>query len=66
MPETVSFDENLLASHCVVDVRTPLEFVEDCLPAHSTFRFSPTMKGSRSEHFTNRMVPSQPESAVCN
>lgn len=32
MPETVSFSPELLDSHCVVDVRTPLEFEEDHLP----------------------------------
>ncbi len=32
MPETLSFTPRLLDSHCVVDVRTPLEFGEDHLP----------------------------------
>ncbi len=32
MPETVIFTETLLKSHCIVDVRTPLEFLEDHLP----------------------------------
>ncbi len=32
MPETVAFNEALLDSHCIVDVRTPLEFLEDHLP----------------------------------
>jgi tRNA 2-selenouridine synthase len=32
MPETVSFHPELLNSHCIVDVRTPLEFAEDHLP----------------------------------
>jgi tRNA 2-selenouridine synthase len=32
MPETVSFNPELLESHCIVDVRTPLEFDEDHLP----------------------------------
>ena len=32
MPETVSFSPELLDSHCMVDVRTPLEFAEDHLP----------------------------------
>src|ERR1035438_9242635 len=32
MPETRSFTEELLDSHCIVDVRTPLEFAEDHLP----------------------------------
>lgn len=32
MPETVSFKPELLESHCIVDVRTPLEFEEDHLP----------------------------------
>ena len=32
MPETVPFSEGLLDTHCVVDVRTPLEFNEDHLP----------------------------------
>jgi len=32
MPETVSFRPELLDSHCIVDVRTPLEFAEDHLP----------------------------------
>lgn len=32
MPETVLFTETLLESHCIVDVRTPLEFAEDAIP----------------------------------
>lgn len=32
MPETVSFSPALLDSHCIVDVRTPLEYAEDHLP----------------------------------
>ena len=32
MPEKISFTTALLESHCVVDVRTPLEFAEDHLP----------------------------------
>jgi tRNA 2-selenouridine synthase len=32
VPEIVSFRPELLDSHCVVDVRTPLEFDEDHLP----------------------------------
>jgi tRNA 2-selenouridine synthase len=32
MPEKISFTPALLESHCVVDVRTPLEFAEDHLP----------------------------------
>lgn len=32
MPESVSFSPELLDSHCIVDVRTPLEFEEDHLP----------------------------------
>lgn len=32
MSETVSFRPELLDSHCIVDVRTPLEFAEDHLP----------------------------------
>jgi tRNA 2-selenouridine synthase len=32
MPEKISFTPALLASHCVIDVRTPLEFAEDHLP----------------------------------
>lgn len=32
MPEKISFKPELLDSHCVVDVRTPLEFAEDHLP----------------------------------
>jgi tRNA 2-selenouridine synthase len=32
MPEKISFTTNLLDSHCVIDVRTPLEFAEDHLP----------------------------------
>ena len=32
MPGTVSFHTDLLDSHCIVDVRTPLEYAEDHLP----------------------------------
>lgn len=32
MPETVSFKTELLNTHCIIDVRTPLEFTEDHLP----------------------------------
>jgi len=32
MPEKISFIPALLETHCVVDVRTPLEFAEDHLP----------------------------------
>lgn len=32
MPEKVAFTPSLLDSHCVIDVRTPLEFAEDHLP----------------------------------
>ncbi|MDO9308186.1 MAG: tRNA 2-selenouridine(34) synthase MnmH [Deltaproteobacteria bacterium] len=32
MPEKVAFTPSLLNSHCVIDVRTPLEFAEDHLP----------------------------------
>jgi len=32
MPEKISFTPALLDSHCVIDVRTPLEFAEDHLP----------------------------------
>jgi tRNA 2-selenouridine synthase len=32
MPEKISFTPALLESHCVIDVRTPLEFAEDHLP----------------------------------
>ncbi len=32
MPEKITFTPELLASHCVIDVRTPLEFAEDHLP----------------------------------
>jgi len=32
MPEKISFTPDLLESHCVIDVRTPLEFAEDHLP----------------------------------
>ncbi|MBL0226606.1 MAG: tRNA 2-selenouridine(34) synthase MnmH [Geobacteraceae bacterium] len=32
MPEKISFHPALLESHCIVDVRTPLEFTEDHLP----------------------------------
>lgn len=32
MPQTVQFTENLIDSHLLVDVRTPLEYAEDHLP----------------------------------
>jgi tRNA 2-selenouridine synthase len=32
MPEKITFTPALLESHCIVDVRTPLEFAEDHLP----------------------------------
>lgn len=32
MPEKISFTPALLESHCIIDVRTPLEFAEDHLP----------------------------------
>jgi tRNA 2-selenouridine synthase len=32
MPDKISFTPDLLESHCVIDVRTPLEFAEDHLP----------------------------------
>ncbi len=32
MPETTPFRNELLDSHCIIDVRTPLEFAEDHLP----------------------------------
>lgn len=32
MPEKVLFEPSLLDSHCIIDVRTPLEFNEDHLP----------------------------------
>ena len=32
MPEKISFKPDLLDSHCIIDVRTPLEFAEDHLP----------------------------------
>lgn len=32
MPETIHFIPALLDSHCIIDVRTPLEFAEDHLP----------------------------------
>ncbi len=32
MPEKISFTPALLDSHCIIDVRTPLEFAEDHLP----------------------------------
>lgn len=32
MPEIISFIPSLLDTHCIVDVRTPLEYVEDHLP----------------------------------
>ena len=36
MPEIVAFSPSLLQNHCIIDVRTPLEFAEDHLPgAHN-------------------------------
>jgi len=32
MPEKISFDPILLETHCIIDVRTPLEFAEDHIP----------------------------------
>lgn len=32
MPHTISFCPSLLDSHCIIDVRSPLEFAEDHLP----------------------------------
>jgi len=32
MPKTVEFNPSLLETHCIVDVRTPLEYAEDHLP----------------------------------
>ncbi|MBC8018879.1 MAG: tRNA 2-selenouridine(34) synthase MnmH [Verrucomicrobia bacterium] len=32
MPEKITFTPALLESHCIIDVRTPLEFAEDHLP----------------------------------
>jgi len=32
MPEKISFTADLLASHCIIDVRTQLEFADDHLP----------------------------------
>ncbi|CAH2032089.1 tRNA 2-selenouridine(34) synthase MnmH [Trichlorobacter ammonificans] len=32
MPRSVPFSPDLLASHCIIDARTPLEFAEDHLP----------------------------------
>ncbi|MBK5273459.1 MAG: tRNA 2-selenouridine(34) synthase MnmH [Desulfuromonadales bacterium] len=32
MPEKITFTPALLSSHCIIDVRTPLEFAEDHLP----------------------------------
>ncbi|MEI6206594.1 MAG: tRNA 2-selenouridine(34) synthase MnmH [Desulfuromonadales bacterium] len=32
MPEKITFNSSLLDSHCIIDVRTPLEFDEDHLP----------------------------------
>lgn len=32
MPEKITFTPDLLESHCIIDVRTPLEFAEDHLP----------------------------------
>ncbi|MEI6306468.1 MAG: rhodanese-like domain-containing protein, partial [Deltaproteobacteria bacterium] len=32
MPEKITFIPSLLDSHCIIDVRTPLEFNEDHLP----------------------------------
>lgn len=36
MPQTITFQPELLDSHCLIDARTPLEFAEDHLPgAHN-------------------------------
>ncbi|BCS52263.1 tRNA 2-selenouridine(34) synthase MnmH [Geobacter sp. SVR] len=36
MPEKITFNPDLLDSHCIIDVRSPLEFAEDHLPgAHN-------------------------------
>ncbi|HIJ80161.1 MAG TPA: tRNA 2-selenouridine(34) synthase MnmH [Desulfuromonadales bacterium] len=35
MPDTLAFSPALLDSHCIIDVRTPLEFIEDHLPGAS-------------------------------
>jgi len=32
MPEKITFTPSLMDSHCIIDVRTPLEFAEDHLP----------------------------------
>ena len=32
MPEKITFTPALLQSHCIIDVRTPLEFIDDHLP----------------------------------
>lgn len=32
MPEKITFNPSLLDSHCIIDVRTPLEFADDHLP----------------------------------
>ena len=32
MPENIAFTPSLLDSHCIIDVRTPLEYAEDHLP----------------------------------
>ena len=32
MPHVISFEPELLGSHCFIDVRTPLEFAEDSIP----------------------------------
>jgi len=32
VPETITFRPELLDTHCIIDVRTPLEFAEDHLP----------------------------------
>ena len=32
MPDKISFTPSLLDTHCIIDVRTPLEFAEDHLP----------------------------------
>ena len=36
MPEKITFSPQLIDTHCLIDVRTPLEFVEDHIPgAHN-------------------------------
>ena len=36
MPQTIQFSPDLLNSHCIIDVRAPIEFAEDHLPgAHN-------------------------------